>query len=243
MKIQTNSNVPDYTYFAMSDVSPEYNPDTDTLTVYNGEGTRRSWGRPGVESTIVFRGRDLIAIHVGFHHKHRGGQGWHYFQQEKDSWQKVSWGSLSDKDRKKILARENKAPSWAKSPGKLRTERRTPSQNTITAYKLVKIVEGRFVSLYDQNTVYELNKRLADKAQSDHEGGYYAYPTIEGLKRSWGDKSLVPKECYEDVEKLALLEVELGGRTIEYGRKIAATYIKPLRLIETIEIEGATLNA
>lgn len=235
MKIQTNDLPYDSTYFSMSDVSPEYDATTDTLTLFDGEGSRRSWGKPAVHSTVVFRGRDLVAVHVGFHHKHRGGQGWHYWQHQADQWVKVSWGQLDDTDRKKVLDREHRAPRWAKSPGKLKSQRRNAGQPTEIAYKLVKLDDqGRLISLFDGETEYTLNKRLTQKARRNHDGGYYAYPTIEGLKRARATGDLVPAECLQGVDRLALLKVELGGTIINYGHKRAATYLTPLEIVETI---------
>lgn len=234
MKISQSDYVPDTTYFTMSDVAPNYDAELDVLTIYNGEGTRRSWGKPRVESTVVFRGRDLIAVHVGFSHKHRGSQGWHYFQREGDNWQKITWAKLGDNDRKKILDRENRAPAWAKTPGKLRKERRKPS--TITAYKLVKFENERMISLFDPATEYELGVRMTEAVKPDHNGGYYAYPDKINLIREWDSRTLVPRKCSQNVAHLALIEVKLSGRMVEYGHKIAATHLTPVRIVQKIEV-------
>lgn len=248
MKIETHPLAYDSTYFTMSDVAPYYDENRDRLVIQNGKGTRRSWGAPSVTSTVVFRGRSLVAIHVGFSHKHRGGQGWHYWLHEGESWVKVAWGKLSDADRRKVLDRTDRAPSWAKAPGKLRKERRTPTMNTVIAYKMVAVRDGQYVSLYDGNTTYEIGQRLTQAAKSNHGGGYYAFPRIDGLMSLYRKGQLVPSECMAGVSTLAILEVELGGRIIEYPqdhwyyankgpKKLAATYITPIQVVDTFEVD------
>lgn len=104
--ITTNSDIPDSTYFTMSDVTPECAG--STLTVWNGKGTRRSWGAPGVESTVVVNYGTFAAVHVGFHHKHRGGQGWFYFVANEYK----TWAQLTEAQQKRVLKAfgEHKAP-------------------------------------------------------------------------------------------------------------------------------------
>lgn len=237
MKIKINDNVPDSTYFTMSDVEPVYDSTSDTLTLVQGEGSRRSWGRPAVWSSVVFRGRDLVAVHVGFSHKHRGGQGWHYWQRQGGTWIKVVWGKLSDTDRQKVLDRMSNAPSWAKAPGKLRSEAKPPaSAEKVTGYKIVKADGDTLRSLYDNSVVYELGREYSERAQDDHRGGFYFYTDMDAMLKAWGERNLVPARCLEDVEHVAIIEVQARGRQISYGRKAAATYIRPLRVIELIEV-------
>lgn len=224
MKITTKSLPYDSTYFTMSDVTPVYDPTHDTLTIYNGQGSRRSWGRPSVTSTIVFRGT-VTAIHVGFNHKHRGGQGWHYFASDGS---KLTWSALSDSDRQKILDRKQRAPTWAHTPGKLRTDYQQPP--THVAYKWVKVVDDRLVSLYDNTTEYTLHKRMTQKAQPAHGGGYYAYLNKDAALV--GLQTAVPQRCLHDVQQFALLRCEIGGTIIHYNTKVAATYLTPLEILE-----------
>lgn len=226
--IRTTNDIPDSTYFRMSDVEPFF-ADDGALVISNGEGTRRSWGRPQVTSTVVVDTDAFVAVHVGFSHKHRGGQGWFYFVDG----QRRTWAQLPDDLRTLVLDNEHKAPYWAKSPGKLRAETKKPSQSTQVAYKLVKVEGDRMLSLYDSTTEYTLGRRLAQKAQGDHQGGYYAYATAEQVRDAWTNKTLVPARCTEGVEQLALLKCEISGTVISYGSKLAATYLKPVAVVET----------
>lgn len=225
--IRTSDNIPDSTYFRSSDVAPGF--DGQTITLYAGKGSRRSWGAPQVWSSVVVETDNFVAVHVGFSHKHRGGQQWHYYLDG----ERVTWQKLSDELRTLVLDNEHKAPRWAKPPGKLRAEHKKPSQRTQIAYKLVKVEGDRMLSLYDGETEYTIGKRLAQRAQDNHGGGYYAYPSAEGTKAAWANETLVPRECRRGVEILALLEVEIGGTVIDYGGKMAATYLTPVKLLET----------
>jgi hypothetical protein len=100
-----------------------------------------------------------------------------------------------------------------------------------TAYKVVKIVNGRYLSLYDSKTEYKIGKRLAQKARPDHGGGYYAFvydgtpdpADILGGVHLW----------FEENMRVAILEVELSGTIITYGNKVAATYLKPVRVLSS----------
>lgn len=233
-EIKTSSNIPDSTYFTMSDVSPEFDPITWTVTIFDGKGSRRSWGAPQVNSTVVVNNDDFVAVHVGFSHKHRGGQGWFYFNAD----ERITWAKLSDEQRQLVL--DAKKPSWAKVPGKLSSQKQKPAANIQTAYKLVKVLDdGRMVSLYDNKTVYSIGKRLTQKAQDDHNGGFYAYPSVEGMMALWSNKELVPKRCYEDVNKVAVLEVEISGTIVKYGGKVAATYLRPVKVLEIREVANS----
>lgn len=112
MKI-VNGACPDSTYFRMSDVAPEISQ--GALRLVNGTGTRRSWGAPRCESLVLFKGRSLVIVFVGFCHKHGGGQGWFYF---KDG-VRVLFRQLSPEDKVKVLkAFRDKAPDYAKPPCK-----------------------------------------------------------------------------------------------------------------------------
>ena len=66
--------------------------------------------------------------------------------------------------------------------------RHTPHQHSVDLldfpnadfyYKLVAKVNGRFFSIYDGNTEYLLGKELFQPVKSNHQGGYYVYPTLK----------------------------------------------------------------
>jgi hypothetical protein len=235
LEITTSNNVPDSTYFRTGSVEPDLKD--ATLTIYSGTGTRRSsWGEPGTTSTTVLNTDDLAAIHVGFFHKHGGGQFWRYYRND-EPWAQVSWAQLSDPDRERILnAYEDRAPSFAKVPGKLRATYAKPTLTMRTTYKIVEVVGGKYYSVYDASTEYVLGKRLSEKAVSEHGGGYYSYPSIEGVEARFADQSLFPRRCYEESMQLALLECEISGTILSYeNRKYASTYIRPLRELKQFE--------
>lgn len=224
--IHIRSDVPNTTYFRSSDVAPQLAG--ETLTLWHGKGTRRSWGAPQVCSTVVVETDTFIAVHVGYSHKHRGGQQWYYFLNR----ERYTWNQLSDALQRLVLDNSHKAPHWAKVPGKRRTETATAQ----IAYKLVKVVDGKMLSLYDGTTEYIIGKRLVQKARNGHRGGYYAYRTIEELDAALRSDSLVPSGCLDGVDRVALLKCELNGTIITYGTKLAATYLRPLEALYTFSL-------
>lgn len=262
LTIQTSGGVPDSTYFRVGSCEPDLDADGATLTIYDGDGSRRSsWGAPGVTSTVVLHADDLVAVHVGFHHKHGGGQFWRYVRPVSDGarWERVGWAALDDEDRQRVLdaVADGKAPSWAKAPGKLRSERRVAARETQTAYKIVRISDdGRYVSAYDGVTEYALGKRLAERARPDHGGGYYSYPSADGVEERFWHGALLPERCYVPGARYAVLEVEIGGRVVVYGGdeyfddmgvlretpiKLASTYLTPRRVLDETLVWAAHL--
>ncbi|MCB0073273.1 MAG: hypothetical protein KDE20_17510 [Caldilineaceae bacterium] len=244
MNIQTNTQIPDSTYFTMSDVAPVITDNGD-IEITNGEGSRRSWGRPQVTSTVVLDECDIVAIHVGFSHKHRGGQGWHYFTTDGLETTKVTWAQLPDELRRRILDASNKAPSWAKAPGKLRSQHAKPSTRTQTAYKLVRMDGDRMVSIYDGRTEYVIGKRLGEAVNAKidvwdgmavtHDGGYYSHPSVEQALDLYNSGNLVPTSRLDMGDKLALIECEISGKIARYPNgKLASTYLKPVAVLRTI---------
>lgn len=251
LTITRSNDVPNSTYFTTGSAEPTL--DGDVLTIYAGDGRRRSgWGAPGVTSTVVLERDDLVAIHVGFHHKHGGGQFWRYYRPVEGAWTQVQWAQLADEDRSHVLAAATHgAPLWAKAPGKLRAEKKAPVIETRIAYKIVRVSDDRMVSAYDGETEYVIGKRVAERAQADHRGGYYSYPSAEGVAERFWSGSLLPERCYEPGAQYALLEVEIGGTTVVYGGdeywddvrgmylespvKWASTYLRPVRILETFE--------
>lgn len=245
MKINTSDYCPDGTYFTATDVQPDIQAD-GSVTLYNGRGTSRSWGRPQVTSTIVLDDCDLVAIHVGFSHKHRGGQGWYYYTTDGTETRRITWQQLPDEARQRILnAYEAKAPNWAKEPGKLRSEYVKPALRTMTSYKLVRMeADGRMVSLYDGRTEYRIGKRLAEKAESDHNGGWYSHPTQQQVTRLWDASSLVPSRCVIEGATYAMIKCEISGTIIEYENgKLSSTYLTPLEVVSTFTHQPQSVAA
>lgn len=246
MIIHESNNVPDSTYFSTYHVTPDINVD-GSLTIYDGKGTyRSSWGAPGVTSTVVLDDDDLVAIHVGFHHKHGGGQFWRYYTTDGETTRQIEWRQIPDEARQRILdAAKRLAPSWAKAPGKLRTQYAKPSLRTQTSYKLVRLEsDGRMVSLYDGATEYRIGKRLAQQAQPGHYGGWYSHPTREQVMRLWERGALVPDRCVVEGAAYAMIECEVAGTIIRYdNNKLSSTYLTPLRVVETFVHQPAAMAA
>ncbi len=87
MSISINTlPVPNDTYFRTSDVTPFF--DGETLNLYNGRGTSRSWGAPSVRSTVQSLSDDVVKVEVVGWHKHTvspvGGN--FYFVNDKGNW-------------------------------------------------------------------------------------------------------------------------------------------------------------
>lgn len=127
----TSDEIPDTTYFRVSDVQPEFadlngtiNPSLDdrkAVKVWSGIGTyRSSWGAPKVTSTVLVNDPNLklLCIHVGFSHKHRGNQFYRYYTTDMGIVVETSWKRLSNEQRQAVL--DAPKPKWAKAPGKLR---------------------------------------------------------------------------------------------------------------------------
>lgn len=234
MKVKIIKQIPDSTYFRMSDIAPHIDESGDVV-VFDGRGTRRSWGAPQVSTTIVVDDCDLLALHVGFSHKHRGGQGWHYFTTDGETTTKITWSQLPDETRQRIFDNESKAPTWAKRPGKFKSQAAKPSTKTQTTYKLVRSVDGQLVSLYDNDTEYTIGKRLAQKAEADHRGGWYSHPSIDQVKSLLASGNLVPDRCIDSGMDLVMFRCEVSGTIVKYPNgKIASTYLVPVEIIEKL---------
>lgn len=225
---------PDDTYFTTDAAQPEIQED-GSIGLVNGRGRSRGWGSPQVTSTIVLNESDFCAIHVGYSHKHRGGQFWRYFAILDGQTVQRSWAQLSDETRQQVLdAAKTKAPSWANIPGKLRSEAERPTTTRRLAYKLVeRRDDGALVSLFDGSTVYTIGEELHQTAKGDHEGGYYVHDTPGRVMELWGRGELVPDQAYRQDRDLVLLECECWGRMLRYdNQKLAASYLKPVRIVK-----------
>jgi hypothetical protein len=244
--IHISKEIPDSTYFRTGDAEPTMNAD-GSLTIYDGQGSSRSWGRPQVASTVVLDSADLIAVHVGFSHKHGGSQFWRYYRRVAvDALECVAWRSLSDDERQAVLdaVSAGYAPSWAKSPGKLRSARKKVD-GPFTGYKIVRVTpDGTLASLFDPRIKYTIGDTMIERAAPYHGGGYYSYTTCDGIGRAFRDGSLQGKP---GVGRYAILECTCWGRRIYYdisGKvadgptlKVCSTYLRPEREIGHFRIE------
>jgi len=223
----------DGTYFTATDCEPW--AEGGQVCFYDGHGSRRSWGAPQITTTVVVNDCDFLALHVGFSHKHRGGQYWRYFVRTAEEIERRTWPQLTDDERQIVLDAEGKAPNWAKSPGKLRKDYIRPERTTFTAYKILRVAEGGLTSLYD-NTPWALGKRNAQAAKEEHNGGFYVHPDQDKLMNLWGRGALVSADLVTP-GTYALMECECSGRAIRYSSgKIAVTYCKPVGMIKTFTV-------
>jgi len=257
IEIRESDQVPDSTYFRVGSAEPDVNAD-GSITIYNGQGTRRSsWGAPGITSTVIYRSADFVAVHVGFHHKHGGGQTWRYYRTNGDDRvQRLTWSQLDDELRAEILdACGQNAPNWAKAPGKLRKDykRPDPKARAFTGYKVMRVEGDTLESLYDPRTTYELGTTRIERSRPYHNGGYYVVPKLDGLKERFlagnvykaptaGTYAIVECECWGNREYYAPdwvhpSHLEWFGDPLDWADKIAVTYCKPLTVIETITVE------
>lgn len=233
LNIQFSKDVPDSTYFTTGDCEPRLKD--DTLVVYDGKGSRRGWGAPSVTSTVVFESTDLIAVHIGFHHKHRGSQFWRYFQINGEIKQ-IEWKHLDDDTRAAVLeAYEKNAPSWAKEPGKLRKDylSANPKKNLFAAYKVMRVNDDdSLASLYDKSVTYEIGKTKVEQSKPGHSGGWYVYAGEDVKERYLAGEIIdTPKPG-----KKALVRCECWGNKVYYDSKIAVTYCKPVEIVEVFEV-------
>jgi len=229
LNINFSREVPDSTYFNRNACEPKLKD--DKLIVYNGQGNRRGWGSPSVTSTIVFESTDVIAIHIGFHHKHRGSQFWRYYADGKQ----VEWKTLDDDTRQAILeAYEKKAPRWANPPGKLRKDYLSakPKNNMFIGYKVCNLVDEKLTSLFDETIEYKLGKTKVQASKPDHEGGWFVH-SLEGLREKYLSGNLYKKPT---LGQKAIVKCECWGNIVKYEHgKIAVTYCKPIEIIEIFE--------
>jgi len=185
MIIKETASVPDTTYFRVGDAAP-YVQD-GAIYIRNGKGTARSsWGAPGVTSTVVVNTDDLAAIHVGFYHKHGGGQFWRYFRYRDGEIVRERWSGLSDDERLMVLRGwGDRAPSWAKRPGKLRKDRVRPGElehterlpdGRLVGYKVLLRRNGNFYSpIVGHHPRWDGGELYADFPPSDaNRNGIYA---------------------------------------------------------------------
>jgi len=233
---EAESGKVDSTYFTATDVEPDIKTREDGtpfVQFYSGQGSRRSWGRPQCTNYILFDDCDLLVSLTGFSHKHRGGQFYRYFVKIDGRIERRTWTQLTEDEQALVLkAYDENAPSWARTPGKLKSERKAASTETFTAYKIFRYVDAEhYQSLYDA-TEWRLGRRNAQAAKPEHDGGYYVHESAERIMALWRSGDLVPARCYTAGE-YALVKCECAGNTVHYSSgKIGVTYCRPVELVE-----------
>lgn len=230
-----------------SDVEPALAQNADGLWMLTvrRQGKHGEFDVPYIGTEILLADAEmgLIVALVGYHgtetygrkkNKHvASGQFYRFYrQQETGDWQRLVWRELNDETRQFVLDLDK--PEWARKPGKLSSERKPPAKMVeMTSYKVVRLIDGRYFSLYNPEQEYILGQRVKQPAKPGHSGGFFSYPTVEnGHDYLASCMRGIPFHLEVFTPALALLECEIGGRIINYGHKMASTYLCPLRVLE-----------
>lgn len=233
------------------DVEPILAQNADGLWVLTvrRQGKHGEFGIPYIGSEILLADAEMgmIVVLIGYHgteafgrkkNKHVvSGQFYRFYRQaESGEWHRVVWRELDDETHQFILDLEK--PEWARSPGKLSSERKPPAKMVeMTSYKVVRFINGHYFSLYNPEQEYILGERVKQPAKPGHASGFFSYPTPE-LVQNYLESCTASIPFHKEVETpaLALLEVEIGGRIISYGNKLCSTYLRPLRVLEVRQL-------
>jgi hypothetical protein len=238
---------------AMLEPRLETNADGLQVLTVRRQGKYREFAVPYVGTEIIMADAELglIVVLVGYHshitekygrlgYKTQKGQFYRYYRQSSlGIWESVKWAKLNDALRMLIIVTvEETGPAWARRPGKLADERKPPTKRVaMTTYKVVRLIDGRFFSLYEPGVEYSLNIRMKQPAKPGHRGGYFSYPSLEaGMDYLDGCVRCIPFHGEVATPQLALLEVEIGGRIIDYGHKLCSTYLCPVKVLEVRDL-------
>lgn len=203
-----------------------------------------------ISSEILLADTALVVVLIAYHgtepygpkrsRRVTKGQFYRYYQQSFCGWQQVAWRRLTDDHRRLVIETvEEKAPAWAAKPGKLQSERNPPTKPiTMTTFKVVRVIEGRYWSLYDPTQEYIIGERLKQPARPNHGGGFFSYPSRDiGITYLTNCVKSIPFHSEVHTPALALLECEIGGRIIHYVGKMASTYLRPVKVLEVRSID------
>jgi len=106
-----------------------------------------------------------------------------------------------------------------------------PKQIEYEGYKIVAVKDGKYLSLFDGKTEYKIGERLEQPAKRGHQGGYYVFRNFSDLME--GDIPLPSNAELRYWTERATLYVAYGGKIVKYKNKIAASWVKPLYVVET----------
>src|SRR5260221_7810511 len=158
-------------------IEPKLSQNADGLWVLSvlRQGEHSKFEVPYIGSDIILADAELglVVVLIGYHgttaekYGRKGymvqkGQFYRYYRQESSGdWVQVKWPKLNDALRSLIIATvEEEGPAWARKPGKLQDERKPPTKPvTMTSYKVVRFIDGRYFSLYDPSQEYILGER------------------------------------------------------------------------------------
>src|SRR5437660_3732858 len=211
-------------------LEPKLTQNADRLWVLtlHRQGEHSKFSVPYIGSEIILADPDLglVVILIGYHgaqpekygrlgYMTQKGQFYRYYRQETTGgWVAVPWRLLNDEVRQLVISTvEARGPAWAKKPGKLQAERKLPAKPVaMTSYKVVRLINDRYYSLYDPAVEYILGKRMKQPAKPHHGGGWFSYPTLEkGTEFLAACVKSIPFHAEVATPMLALLECEIGG--------------------------------
>jgi len=236
-----------------SDVEPvlAQNADGLWLLTIRRQGKHGTFALPYIGTEILLADAEagFLVVLTGYHGTEavgrRGdkhlvkGQFYRFYRQEASGeWRRFVWRELGDEVRQMVL--DLPRPEWARAPGKLSTERKPPAKAVERiSYKVVRVIGGRYYSLYQPDVEYVIGQRMKQAAKPCHSGGYFSWPTqadgedfLEGCVRSMPFPHIIKTPA------VALVECEIGGRIIDYGHKLCSTYLCLVRVLEVRDLIG-----
>lgn len=218
------------TYFRSSDIAPEIAEDAKSISVYDGEGLHRSWGRAFVSSYEVLKTRTFAMVLVGYKHKHGGGQGWYYFERTPDGITRRTASQLSTRRRRQVLNTYEQLPSflsWANRPiESVEKPKREKPVRRVRFKQVALDTDGTLRSIFD-GTEYVIGKTLREASKPEHGGGFYVYDSAEQA-----EQAVFPRKSrFADLPR-TIVQCEVWGRMNVYGNgKQSWTYCKPVEVI------------
>lgn len=256
LSVQVHPEIVLYSYLNRSFVHPllERNADDLWVLTIHRQGAFATFDIPYIHTEIILAEDGLLALLISYHgtepygRKHNRqvskGQFWRFYQQADDGqWGRCDWKHLNEEIRTLILAAYEQAVQtqpWMNPPGKLRAEYASPRQVKTTSYKLVRVVDGRYYSIYKPDEEYILGEMKSQRALPGHRGGYFSYPDAETIVDQFMNGSLLVGKSTLKRCEVALLECEIGGRIITYKHplekgyeKWASTYLRPVTVLMT----------
>ena len=93
-------------------------------------------------------------------------------------------------------------------------------------YKAVAVMDGRWLSIYDGQTEYEIGVTLSQRTGQGHAGGYYVYAS-----RGEAEAADVPsRSSLKDADRI-ILRVRAEGSYCRYGHKLSFSQVTPLEAV------------
>ncbi len=116
---------------------------------------------------------------------------------------------------------------------------KTPHVVAERAYKvLARGADGALCSVFDESA-YRTGVWRSERAEADHGGGFYFYWSEQDALAGLAGNTTFAAAWTEGVE-LVLCEVEVAGRTVEYGHgKHAASRLRVMRELRTLQLPDA----